>query len=461
MRRIIATLDCMKKSSQLLLTVVFAVTFGVANASTASWYGYARTCFNGESWQNKFITFSTQNPGEVQPVSETMPELWAATYLDGYVWFVTTTRSLCKAPFDEETQTIGNYETVVPELEQYNLYIDMAYNPVDGMMYYLCQDSQYNTYLKRSDITTLSGIEVVGNLGMHFWTLAINGQGEAYGITYENGDLYRIDLSNAATTLVGSTGKEPWYTQSMAFDLDTGELYWAQFTNASDHGLYQVDTETATLNSLGVIGLGTELTGLFMVPEANDPAIISEIYLEGFTAPEWDQHANYSLEVPDGAPYSITTVNWWWSSANDSGTVGDDTFNNEDVAYFMSVELAVADGYSFAEDVTVYFNGDASQYNASNSYSLGFMFIAMTIDYYVADDDVAEQTACNLTLWPNPATNVVYIEGLDGEKVQVYDAMGRMVMQQLYDGKLDVSNLPEGVYAIKVKGYTLRLMIID
>lgn len=131
----------MKKVLHVLMTVVLMGIFGIATAQDTQLYGFARTCFNGENWQNKFITFTAQNPDEVQAVSGTLPELWAATYLDGYVWFVTRSRSLCKAPFNEETQTIGAYETVVPALEPYHLYIDMAYNPMDGMMYYLCQDS--------------------------------------------------------------------------------------------------------------------------------------------------------------------------------------------------------------------------------------------------------------------------------------------------------------------------------
>ena len=134
--------NCMKKSLRLWIAVVFTAVFSMANASDAQWYGYALYTSNSASWQNHFVSFNAQDPNTVQAVSETLPSIWAATYLDGYVWFITQSRSLCKAPFDEETQTIGNYETVVPMLEQYNLYIDMAYNPLDGMMYYLCQDSQ-------------------------------------------------------------------------------------------------------------------------------------------------------------------------------------------------------------------------------------------------------------------------------------------------------------------------------
>lgn len=152
----------MKRVLRVWMTVVLTAIFGLANASTANWYGYALYTSNGANWQNHFVSFNAQSPDAVQAASEALPTVWAATYLDGYVWFVTQTRSLCKAPFDEETQTIGAYETVVPALEQYNLYISMSYNPQDGMMYYLCHDSQYNMYLKRSNLATPSEVEVVG-----------------------------------------------------------------------------------------------------------------------------------------------------------------------------------------------------------------------------------------------------------------------------------------------------------
>ena len=68
------------------------------------------------------------------------------------------------------------------------------------------------------------------------WTLAINAQGQAYGVAYEGGNLHEINLNDASTTVVGPTGKEVWYTQSMAFDFETGELFWAQFATTEDHG---------------------------------------------------------------------------------------------------------------------------------------------------------------------------------------------------------------------------------
>lgn len=458
-----ATFINMKKSIRVWITVMLTVIIGVANASTANWFGYARTCFNGENWQNKFITFTSQNPNEVQAVSETLPELWAATYLDGYVWFVTQTRSLCKAPFDPETQTIGAYETVVPALELYNLYIDMAYNPVDGMMYYLCQDSQFNSYLKRSNLATPSEVEVVGSFGVKMWTLAINAQGRAYGVAYEGGNLYEIDLNNASTTLIGPTGKEVWYTQSMAFDLDNGDLYWAQFATANDHGLYQVNTETGAATSLGEIGQGTQLTGLFMVsqPTPPEPEIINEIYVEGFTEPAWGEHPDFDLEVAPDAHYSINEVRWYWINPYIYDFMEeDDIFDHDDATYYLSITFEPEEGYVFAEDITVFYNGDPSIFDAAESYFIeDGAFMAFTIGFHVSDPlGIVEQTAGNIAVWPNPASDFLHLDIMDGVTVSVFDMTGRMVMQERYEGQLDVSGLVPGLYSIKAGDCKVRFV---
>jgi hypothetical protein len=456
----------MKKSFQLWMTVVLMAVFGMANASTAQWYGYALYTSNGANWQNHFVSFNAQSPDAVQAVSETLPTIWAATYVDGYVWFVTQTRSLCKAPFDEETQTIGNYETVVPMLEQYNLYIDMAYNPVDGMMYYLCQDSQYNTYLKRSSLTAPSEVEVVGMFNVRIWALAINAQGQAYGVSYEGGNLHEINLNDASTTIVGPTGKEVWYTQSMAFDLETEELFWAQFATVDDHGFYQVNTETGEATLIGEIGAGAQLAGLFMVSEPTPPApvVIDEIYVEGFTAPVWGEHPDFDLEVATDAHYSISEVSWQYYGDGNQ-TVGfleeDDFFDREDVSYVLGITLQPEEGYVFAEDVTVFYNGDSSVFNAAESYFIDDeVFMSFTILYNLTDPTtgVTEQTSEGVALWPNPVVNVLYLDVVEGTTVSIFDITGRMVKQERYEGNIDVSTLVTGIYTIKAEGVTKRFV---
>lgn len=443
----------MKRALYLLMTVTLVAVFSVANAQNVQCYGYARTCFNGESWQNKFVAFNTGQPGEVQAVSETLPEIWAATYLDGYVWYVTMmTRSLCKAPFDEETQTMGASETVVAQLEPYNLIVDMAYNPMDGMMYYLCQDSQYNSYLKCSSLANPSAVETIGTFSVKLWTLAINSQGQAYGVAYEGGNLYQVNLADATVTLVGPTGKEVWYTQSMAFDWETDELYWAHFATASDHGLYQVNTQTGAATALGTIGQGTQLTGLFMVSEnaTPEPEIISEIYVEGFTAPVWGEHPDFDVNVASDAHCSIVEVNWVWEH---EGTVSDltaeDVFDQEDGAYYMGVLFLPEEGYVFAEEMTVFFNGDATVFDTQNSMvnTATGKFQAWTVGFSVADPTfIAEQT---LNDW----------ESLEGQTVSIYDMTGRLVFQGCYGGRCCFEGLKPGVYVVNTARRSFKLMV--
>lgn len=442
----------MRKTLQLLMTAMLLVVFGVANAQNTQWYGYALGSFGGEAWANKFISFDAQDPSSVQIVSETFPEINAATYVDGYVWFVTSTRSLCKVPFDVETQTFGTYETIVQTLVPYNLVIEMAYNPMDGMMYFLCQDSQYNMNLKRIDMAALSEVEDLGNLSAKLWTLAIDSHGTAYGIGYP-GDLYQVNLDNCALTMIGSTGKDVWYTQSMAFDLDIGELYWAQVSSNADHGLYRVDTQTGEATRMGEIGgSGAQLSGLFMVPQnvTPEPEIISEIYLEGFTEPVWGEHPDYELTLPSDAHCSIDELFWVWAhDATVTDLAEEDVFDHEDGAYYMGILLSPDEGYVFAEEMTVYFDGDASIFDTQNSivYPATGKFQAWTVDFTVTDPAfIAEQT---LSDW----------EGLEGQPVNIYDMTGRPVFQGRYHGQRCFEGLKPGIYVANIAGRSLKVMI--
>ena len=274
------------------------------------------------------------------------------------------------------------------------------------------------------------------------------------------GPFYEIDLNNAATTLVGPTGKEVWYTQSMAFDLDTGELYWAQFATMSDHGLYQVNTETGTATLLGEIGQGTQLAGLFMVPQPTppEPEIIDEIHVEGFTAPAWGEHPDYDIEVSPEAPYIITDVSWHrYVSYDDHVLEPDEYFDLVDVNYYMLVILSPKEGFVFGENPMVYFDGDSSVFGygilSDNDYRV------YTIDYQVTDPtSISEQTSSSVALWPNPVVTFLYLDVTVGTSVSVFDMTGRMVKQERYEGKIDVSTLAPGIYAIKAEGVMERFL---
>ena len=110
--------------------------------------------------------------------------------------------------------------------------------------------------------------------------------------------------------------------------------------------------------------------------------------------------------------------------------------------------------YSVASFKTLTYNSDTDN---PNPYDLGaFSGEKKTINYrantklvFGPNDNVVEISSETLSVYPNPATDVIYIEGAENEMVSIYDATGRLVMQQVYTGQLNVSTLPKGVYAVK------------
>jgi hypothetical protein len=241
--------------------------------STAHWYGYAfnSRMENGDpsnyDWEKEFVSFSMQDPSTVTAITDMnlqFPYTYAAAYANGYVWCITREDGhLCRALINDETQTISDFEIVVPYFE-IGILRSMAFNYVDGRMYYITTENA----LKRFDLSQPEEFTYVGLFNFEAIALAINHFGEAYVLEANStGNLYQLDLDDASVNLIGSTGLSAQYEQSMAFDQGTGELFWAQFYNVfGGSGLYLVDPTTASTQNLGRVGgVGCQLAGLLMV----------------------------------------------------------------------------------------------------------------------------------------------------------------------------------------------------
>ena len=108
---------------------------------------------------------------------------------------------------------------------------------------------------------------------------------------------------------------------------------------------------------------------------------IDEIYVEGFSAPAWGMHPDFNVTVPDGAPYTVSDVLWFYG---DDEMVPVDVFNDAGGVYYMAIYFTPEVGYVFDPDATVFFNGDATINDAAyNSILSDGTFRAYTIDYQV------------------------------------------------------------------------------
>ena len=268
--------------------------------STAQWYGYAASSAPSDI-ADKFITFTMQDLEHVTAATDNTVETnYASTYAGGKVWYFTADnpRSIGNAFIDKTNRKIYGFETT--ELSSGTLTENvktMSYNPADGRLYFIAGDQK----LYRMDLDDKEHFTVMGQMTDTLQAFAINAQGEAYGVTYSNasntGRFVRVNLKDGSTTLVGSTGvKSVTYVQSMAFDYQTGELFWAQCGNNYPYYMYYVDVTTGQAKTVGIIGgnigSGIELTGLFT---SDNPEAIRHI--TATTLSVWPNPANSTLHI--------------------------------------------------------------------------------------------------------------------------------------------------------------------
>ena len=79
----------------------------------------------------------------------------------------------------------------------------------------------------------------------------------------------------------------------------------------------------------------------------------------------------------------------------------------------------------------------------------------MFIHYYVKYGCNWRKTGEGVTVYPNPAYEVIHVDAADVQRVEVYTVEGRKVYEQNYNnvsGTIDIptEGLAEGVYGIRV-----------
>jgi hypothetical protein len=84
-------------------------------------------------------------------------------------------------------------------------------------------------------------------------------------------------------------------------------------------------------------------------------------------------------------------------------------------------------------------------------YKIHIQLLQKSNDSEVLINSVNELASLNVVLYPNPANNVLNISSTEYiESVQVYSIVGEHVKVNFNDNKIDVSNLPNGVYILNI-----------
>ena len=85
----------------------------------------------------------------------------------------------------------------------------------------------------------------------------------------------------------------------------------------------------------------------------------------------------------------------------------------------------------------------------------------ITLAAFFNFNDVEENGEDAVSLYPNPADDVIRLEGLEGENdIEIFNAMGVMVKRMSLngDGEINIEDLAAGQYIIRIGGLSMRFM---
>jgi len=276
----------------LLCAIVALVMALPAGADTL--YGLSRDYNSGYG----LVTIDTQSPTGATVVKAFDVMATAGAIKDSTIYFT---------GFDDDFNTLlyktdlqGNLSKIKNLGEDAALPMEMAYDYNGETMYFVTNSDRTDgmSALWTFNLTNGAMTKVTDNMGIFVRGLAVDAAGNMVAIN-GGGDLYSVNQATGASTRIGSTGLGCNSFQSLAFDQNTGVLYFANRGTDYVNRLYTIDVTTAAATSLGNIGSGDE--GMWVV------GLSAPYAPSAITAPD----RATDLNVVAGANGALTaTITW-------------------------------------------------------------------------------------------------------------------------------------------------------
>lgn len=272
---------------------------------------YAHNSYDG-SW----IAFK---PGKMSAAKTVASgSIYAAEYIDGYVFSIDAQKRFCVAPLDNLEE-----QTYIETLALPSNALDMAYNYADQKLYVLCSENRLYSVDPLMGTLTMEGV-IPLSAGLRLMTLACSTEGTFYSATVSdyNSRLYSFTITEDGFKLTPApktTGMALSFIQSMAYDHNTGVLYHANYGAKNYYTTlvtYDLDTGEATVVDELYMA---ELCGMF-IPRRSDSTFGPSKEVQEISLSQKDvtliKGGKTALEV-SAKPWTVVNRECTWSSSDE------------------------------------------------------------------------------------------------------------------------------------------------
>lgn len=420
--------------------------------STGNVYGYLVSDFAYES--NAWISFEDFNPMDAYTtaVGDDSIHVFAGAYYDGTIYGVGKAQNSSLGyknyfvKVDADDHSVEILASVSATVR------DMAFDYTTGTLYGIAEGGFYTGAVVQFDAAT-GEMTVVADTNKVFAAMTVDGSGQMYGICQTDDCLYRIDKITGETTLVGSTGVDAGMLyQSMTWDPETGNLYWAQAADDQTSALRLIDMQTGMSASLGTVGTYGAVVSCLYTETENEPEVPKTVRSNGVRMAEKLFVVTGTTAVLDATvlPVSVATVKQtlkWNSSDPSVATVVNGVVTGVSAGTAIITATNIG-GYSASCEVTV---SDVERsffaYDRTNTRWIGFAGNDTTNVSVVRDDAEGE----------TPLRAAAYT----GTVVYAYDEDG--VFYAVDPETFERTRLGDGIYGqiLEVETTDCTLSIID
>jgi hypothetical protein len=214
------------------------------------------TAFANEVLAPEIVSFDVGLPGEFTVVDDGV-DSYAGNFTfannDQVYWIDNADNTLKTYTLEDgSVESVGELDPVGSDV----IWADMETDPTDGTTYVTAGEGNTNR-LYELDVDDAE-LDLVGEYasGNLIVGLAIDGEGNAYAHEIANDEILSVDLETAETEVIGPTGIDANFAQSMTYDAETGQVLMAALHNCSIFGcgsgtLRQVDRETGNTTLIG------------------------------------------------------------------------------------------------------------------------------------------------------------------------------------------------------------------